>query len=227
MENLGPAGEFLRISEHYRRMSDGELLVLARQTSELTQVAQQALATEISQRRLKIPPEEHIDEPKEEPPEESLNPSGPDPVPDSNEPDPYDQDRQLVHMCSVWSLSDALQVQQLLDAAGIPFVMGPEKATNVDKVTSNFAEGVPVSIMQIGVPWARQALEYYEPKNEPASEHEKLPDLEVRCPKCHSTEIVFHDLIPEPATAPDSAAPRFEWTCDSCGHHWEDEGLVK
>jgi hypothetical protein len=52
------AGEWLRIAEHYRNMSDGELIVLARQKSASTPVAQQALAGEISNRRLIVPPEE-------------------------------------------------------------------------------------------------------------------------------------------------------------------------
>src|ERR1700733_5119202 len=52
------AGEWLRVAEHYRNMSDGELIVLARQKSALTAVAQQALRDEISNRRLIVPPEE-------------------------------------------------------------------------------------------------------------------------------------------------------------------------
>ncbi|HET6180054.1 MAG TPA: hypothetical protein VFE61_24245 [Candidatus Sulfotelmatobacter sp.] len=228
MENLGPAGEFLRISEHYRRMSDGDLLVLARQPSALTDVAQQALATEISQRRLKVPPEEVVEEPEEEPPEESLSLSTSELPTDPNEPGPYDEDRRLIDLCTVWSLADALQVQSLLDTAAIPFFMGNEKATGVDKVTSNFADGVVVRIMQIGFPWARSAMEHYEPKNDPTPRHvvEEISDAEVRCPKCHSTEVVFRDLIPDP-TAPDTTFPKYQWTCDSCGHHWEDDGLAK
>jgi len=56
MNNQGPAAEFLRISEHYRGLSDGELLDLAQDPSELTDVAQQAIANEISHRGLKVPP---------------------------------------------------------------------------------------------------------------------------------------------------------------------------
>ena len=41
-----------------RQLSDDELLGLARQTSGLTDVAQQVLTQEIVSRRLKIPPEE-------------------------------------------------------------------------------------------------------------------------------------------------------------------------
>ncbi len=50
--------------------------------------------------------------------------------------DPYAEDRELFEICAVWSLRDALQVQSMLDVAGIPFFMGEEKATGVDSVTS-------------------------------------------------------------------------------------------
>jgi hypothetical protein len=57
MDALDPVAEWRRLSELYRRMSDNELLVLARQSSELTDTAQQALAQEVSQRGLKLQPE--------------------------------------------------------------------------------------------------------------------------------------------------------------------------
>jgi len=214
MEGLDPAAEWLRLSERYRQMSDNELLALARHNSDLTDVAQQALAQEISQRRLKLQPEDPPASPPAEPP------------PDSSSS--YAEDRELVEICVVWSLSDALQVQTLLDRAGIPFFMGPEKATGVDAVSSNFVNGVSVKIMQIGLPWTGQILKNYTPANEPGpKQEEELSELPVRCPKCHSTEVVFERLITEPTTATDNFPPKFEWTCDSCGHHWEDEGIVE
>jgi len=213
MDNFGPAGEFLRISEHYRRMTDEELLAIARESSELTPDAQQALANELSQRRLKIPPEE--------PPA----PRYPVPAADPNNPSPYDEDRQLVTICTVWSLSDALQVQALLDRAGIPFYMGREMATGVDAVTSNFADGVNVQVMSIGWPWARTAMQNYEPKNDPTPREISEPDATpVRCPKCHSEEVIFEELVP--AGVADQSSPKYRWTCDSCGHEWEDDGGV-
>jgi hypothetical protein len=42
MDAFDPAGEFLRITERYRQMSDEELLVLVPQRSELTDVAHSA-----------------------------------------------------------------------------------------------------------------------------------------------------------------------------------------
>jgi DNA-directed RNA polymerase subunit M/transcription elongation factor TFIIS len=214
MEALDPAAEWLRLSEHYRRMSDNELLALARRNSELTDAAQQTLANEISARRLKQHPEEQpFPAPNPEPSDSSSS---------------YNQDRELVELCTVWSLSDALQLQTLLDRAGIPFYMGLEKAMGVDAVTSHFVNGVSVKIMRIGLPWAGQAMKNYEPANEPPPKRaEELKELLVHCPQCHSADVVFERLIPEPTTARDNSSPKFEWTCDACGHHWEDEGIAE
>ncbi len=209
METLDPASEWLRLSERYRQMSDAELLLLARDTSELIEGAQQALAQEISRRGLKPEPE-----------------APPAPPPDS--PDsPYADEREPVELCTVWSLADALQVQTLLDRAGIPFYMGAEKATGVDSVTSNFAEGVSVQIMRVGLPWARQAMQHYEPANEPGPKPEQeLREAPIRCPRCNSTEVIFERLDVTTGAA-DRSSAKFEWTCDACGHKWEDDGVVK
>jgi hypothetical protein len=213
MTDLDPAGEWRELSERYRGMSDEELVVLARQSPELTDVAQQALTQEISYRKLKLPPEETPPPPDHEPDPES----------------PYAEDRQLVELCTVWSLRDALQLQTLLDRAGIPFFMGPEKATGVDQVTSDFLKGVSVQIMRIGLPWTRQAMLNYEPADEPGpKQDQELEELPVLCPRCGSTEVVLGRLVTESPTAKDSSRhPQFEWTCDSCGHQWEDDGIVR
>jgi predicted nucleic-acid-binding Zn-ribbon protein len=223
MEKLGPAGEFHHLSEHYRGMSDGELLDLARQPSELTEMAQQALASEIAHRHLKVEPE------KPAPPQPQV--WTPPETPDAD--DPYDEDRRLVTLCTVWSQADAEQVQELLGAAAIPFFMGQEKATSVDAVTSNFAEGVDVAVMSIGLSWAREIMQHYEPINDQTPKEEKEEqdgELLVRCPKCRSTEVVFEELAApaEGKPSPQILSPQvFKWICDSCGHEWEDNGVLK
>jgi len=212
MEGLDPAAEMLQLSERYRQMSDGELLVLSGQSSELTEIAQHCLASEISRRGLESRPEEL--------------PATTDPPPPSDFPD--DEDRALVEICTVWSLSDALQLQTLLDRAGIPFFMGPEKARGVDAVTSDFVNGVSVRVMRIGLPWTNQALQNYTPANEPGPKQEiELCELPVRCPRCHSTEVIFDRLLTDPAAATGKSPTQYEWTCDSCGHQWKDDGTAK
>jgi hypothetical protein len=212
VEDPNPAAESLRLADRYRQMSDDDLLALARQKSELTDVAQQALASEVSQRRLKVQLED--------------SPVLPSPPPVSEFESIYEADRELVEIRTVWSLPDALQLQALLDTAGIPFFMGPEKATGVDAVTSSFSKGLSTQVMRIGSPWANQALRNYFPANEPpADPQEQVIDLSVYCPKCHSTEVIFDHIADEP---PNSEKPlsKFDWTCDDCGHRWQDEGFA-
>jgi DNA-directed RNA polymerase subunit M/transcription elongation factor TFIIS len=210
MQSLDPAEQWLRLTERYRQMTDEELTAIARRNSELTDVAQQALKQEISHRGLKLQPEQ------------ATTPTSPEPDPNSE----YAGDRELVDLCTVWSLSDALQMQTLLDRAGIPFFIGPEKATGVDAVTSNFANGVSVQIMSIGSQWAHQALQNYKPSNAQGPKEEDESDLAIHCPKCHSAEVTFEGLIPESAATTDNSSEKYGWTCDSCAHRWEDDGVV-
>jgi DNA-directed RNA polymerase subunit M/transcription elongation factor TFIIS len=235
VESLDPAIEYLRIAERYRQMSDEELQVIAEEPSDLTELAQQALASEVQHRGLKVEARKKgksSPSPIQPPPayfvheSPKLRDSAGYVFPDSDSS--YEEDRKLVDLCTVWSERDALKVQSILDVAGIPFFMGPEKATGVDEVTSKFADGVSVQIMKVGLPWAGPAMRHYEPEDEPGGKVEEEPgELFVRCPRCHSTEVVFGGLTSAPASADDDTSRKFEWTCDSCGHRWEDDGVAK
>lgn len=251
MGTLDPAGEYLRITERYRQMSDSELLILMPQSSQLTPMAQQALAAEVRSRGLKLEEDEPTSPGERRPvfydrhsqtfAGSSVRDSSPNNPSSANsgngdadgdldpgdEESSYDEDRKLVELCTVWSLADARQVQSLLDRAGIPFFMGAEKATNADAVTSNFAAGVSVQVMRIGLPWAGQALQNYAPANEPERKQEEPPpELSVQCPKCRSEEIVLEDVVPAAEDSPEKPST-YRWTCDSCGYEWEDDGTVK
>jgi DNA-directed RNA polymerase subunit M/transcription elongation factor TFIIS len=245
MDTLDPAGDFLRISERYRQMSDEEILVLMPQNSELTPFAQQALANEVRSRGLKA----EVDDEKpsapsqfrasqfkpppaffeRESPKFRNSASDDSPAADSSDDSDsaYEEDRKLVKLCTVWSVRDALKVQRILDVTGIPFFMGKEKATGVDGVTSNFSSGVGVQIMRIGMPWAMPAMVYYEPEDDPTPKEEQVDELPVHCPQCHSTEVVFEGRTSEPAVAADESSEKYQWTCDSCGYQWEDDGVAK
>jgi DNA-directed RNA polymerase subunit M/transcription elongation factor TFIIS len=211
MATLDPATEWRRLSELYRRMSEGELLALARTKSDLTEVAQGALADEIRLRRLKVEPDA---------------PPARRPIPETPADSPYYEDRQVVGVATVWSLADALQLQRLLDQAAIPFFMGTEKATSVDAVKSNFADGVPVGVMRIGWPWASQVLHHYHPANDPEPVPEELGDVAVQCPKCHSEDVILDEPVGEPAATEKDTPQQYGWTCDACGHRWKDDGVV-
>jgi DNA-directed RNA polymerase subunit M/transcription elongation factor TFIIS len=106
--------------------------------------------------------------------------------------------------------------------------MGAEKKTGVDRVTSNFTKGVAVQIMQIGLPWARQAMQYYEPEDDATPKETAEPgELTVRCPQCHSAEVVFEGGTSSLVVATDDSSQKYQWSCDSCGYQWEDDGVAK
>jgi DNA-directed RNA polymerase subunit M/transcription elongation factor TFIIS len=224
------AGEWLRLSEHYRGMTDGELIAIARDRSQLTEIAQQILAQELSQRKLTVEPEKQRNP---HPCAKDAQEWGTHPVDrktgdsahadDPYAADPYVEDRELVELVTVWSLRDALQVEGMLNVAGIPFFIGDEKATSVDSGTLNFSQGVSVKIMRIGWLWAVSALKYYEPKDVPKSEKQEWErEVDVRCPSCRSNDIVFEELV---QTA-NGASPKYRWTCSVCGNEWQDNGVA-
>lgn len=215
MATPGSAEESLRLAEHYRRLTDEEVIALAQQKDALTEAAQQALADEIRSRRLTVPP-----------PAPQV-PARPMPPPESaEEEDEYAEDRELVEVRKVWSQADALRLQRVLDVAGIPFYMGAEKATGVDAVTSNFTEGVSVKVMQVGAPWVYLVMENYFPKDGPPEpKYEDAKDVTIRCPRCRSTDVVFEELVEQQQDV--KAEPKYQWTCASCGKEWQDDGLAK
>ena len=53
--------------------------------------------------------------------------------------------------------------------------MGEGKATRAEAVTADFGKGVPVEVMQVGLPWAQQVMQNYEPADESATD-ENQPD---------------------------------------------------
>jgi hypothetical protein len=235
MDTHDAAGEYLRMAERYRQRSDEEILLLVPQNSELTRQAQEALASEVRQRGLKAEIKSDDEElaPRFPPPkfrferaDEIRNTSDLNLAEENLDDNPvYQEDRELVELCTVWSVRDALKIQTILDNASIPFFMGSEKATSVDNVTSDFAKGVVVQIMRIGRPWV--PMQNYFPEDDPTPEPEEPEEILMRCPLCHSTEVVFLDRTGEPPKLETDAPQKFRWTCDSCGNQWEDDGTVK
>lgn len=200
------AQESLRLANYYRQLTEGELLALANERDQLTEAAQQALSVEFLSRGLKMPA--------------STSAPAPDRVPLPKIPDTedeYAEDRRLEQIRTVWSEGDARRLQAVLDAWGIPFYLGEEKATSVDDVISNFNEGIPVMVMRVGVPWALEAMKNYFPQDERTEpSYADAGEIRMACPRCGSADVLFQELLGE----------KFRWTCDSCANTWEDEGLV-
>ena len=72
-------------------------------------------------------------------------------------------------------------------------------------------------------PRARKSIPEDDPNPIP---NEGLDELPVRCPKCHSTEVIFEGQT-SAVVATDATSQKYQWTCDACGHQWEDDGIVR
>jgi len=207
-----------QVSEHYRSLTDDELIAIAREKEDLTEVAQQALAAEIQSRKLEIP--------VEEPESDEIGPELPDPQRDPESP--YDEARELVQIETVYSRRDAQQLEGLLNEDGIPFYLGKEKATRSEDVKSDFSKGVPVAIMRIGLPYATRARMDFKPLDDPEGSLPEKPESEMKadplfCPKCRSEAVLLDSSRPDATLR---SGTRFLWRCEACGKRWEDDGVL-
>jgi DNA-directed RNA polymerase subunit M/transcription elongation factor TFIIS len=199
--------EWRRLTDQYSAMSDDELEAVANDGWELTDVAQQTLQSEISSRGLKI--QLKAAPPPSQPPEPSEA---------ADDFDPADLD--LVVAQRAWDLSAARQTKDTLDAAGIPSYLGPDNLVSVGQLTLDSAGGVDIKVRDVDHQHALQALA----KSAPSGTQAEEPDYVARCPKCHSSEIVFQSLDAEPGPGTPSGS-KFNWSCDACGYTWKDDGI--
>jgi hypothetical protein len=128
MEMVDRVEESRRLQESYTSKADEELQALGDESYELTELAQQALKSEIARRGLPFQPGEILTPP-------GLNP----------EPSELDSaELELVVVERVGDLAEARQVKSILDDAGIPSFLGPDNLDNVEAFpsSSSFGNGI-------------------------------------------------------------------------------------
>ncbi len=199
--------QWSNLVEAYAGMGDEELSSLAEQAYELTDLARQALQAEIKARSLDVSLVE-------------TSPNAPESA--AKEPrgdlDPAELD--LLPINRVWEADEAREIMKALYEAGIPAYLGPEYVEDVGDFRGNFVAGVDIQVRTVDQQRALAALAAVSPKTGDKTEDESYA---VHCPECDSGEVVFEELV---AAASDStAAQKFHWRCDSCGHEWEDDGV--
>ncbi len=224
MGEIDIAQEWRRLQGLYAAMSEEELEAIADESYELTDIAKQALKAEISRRGLQVivrlaPAPEKTQE-KEEP-HGDLDPA----------------DLELSHaLLRVWNPEEAGRVKALLNDANIACYFGPNLDEGVDRLQYPKDKGVEVKVPYAFIEPAQYALRDFL-----ADETEAIPDFSSRCPKCHSTEIVFlgldsdtteeHEETEDTDETEQTAAeqtgpdPKFNWSCDACGYQWKDDGV--
>jgi hypothetical protein len=215
MNDVDRVSQWRQLSEHYRRLTDEELIDLAKDPSELTDVAQQALMSEVTTRKLKVPPE-----PEEKP--------APRPIPETDPDSPYARDREFVEFATVFSPRDAQQLQSLLASSTAPILWGANQAATPEEASGNFSEGMSVRTMRVAIPWLRSTLAQFEPQDDPRPvEPENTEPVPVLCPECGSDQVFLDHTEQDPENPAKDQASTFAWECDACGHRWEDDGVTE
>jgi len=230
MAEIDIAQEWRRLQELYGGMAEEELEEVADQGYELTDIAKQVLHAEIARRHLKVivrlsPPE---------PEAEAEGDPGFDPA-----------NLDLGAAGSVDTQQQAAWVKKTLNDAGIPCYFGPDLLEDVHRVKFIPDKPVDVMVLKHDQPRVSQVLAYFQEKY-PSPPKPEPVEFVIHCPKCNSTEVML--LGPEndssegheqdedseavdgrsdrdPETARDVVGTRFIWSCDACGHQWQDDGI--
>ncbi len=209
MDGIDVKKEWSRLQELYSGMAEEELAAVAEDGYDLTDIAKQALRAEISRRELDIALNEVPPSPEADAPERL-----------GNDFDPAELD--LVTAFRVWDIAEARRVKEKLDAAFIPAYFGPSYIEKVDLLPPISEAGIDVNVRKGDRERARAAT---RDSLSPDAESEKDAEYVIRCPKCHSQEVVLQNFEPDPSGNESPLNSTYHWSCDACGHQWNDDGI--
>ncbi|MDR3792775.1 MAG: hypothetical protein P4L03_05270 [Terracidiphilus sp.] len=218
-----PSSELQRLADHYHAMYDGELLALAEDADGLTDVARQALASEMQSRDLQLPGSEE-------------RPSGGQrtstaPVHDAAFDAGAFAGMEAVPLSSGASSSFAQIAgeDQSGTSAEVDFTW---KTVLCECETVDQARLLQLALGKAGIEsWLEARREYprvlvaadeldaaREVANRPIPQEivdeltQGVPEFELgSCPACHAPDPILEDV-----------EPTNQWLCEACGHRWSD-----
>ncbi len=195
-----PEQERARLAGVYSGMSDGELEKIAAAAHELGEVAQEALAAEITRRDLNL--------------EIAPAPSA----------DVYEL-RNTITVRKFRDLPEALLAKGSLESAGIEAFLLDDNMIRMDWFISNLLGGIKLQVHPEDVGAATEILDQPTPEN---LEVDGVGDYQQpKCPNCRSLDIADQELnklvaygsayfgVPIPLQ-------KETWTCHACGHEWKE-----
>jgi Putative prokaryotic signal transducing protein len=204
MCSLDPEEERRRLTELYAHMADTELESIAGDSSELTEVARQAVENEIARRG-------------------GLKTDAAD-LPSVRGRDAVEL-ADLVSIRQLRDLHEALLAKGVLDSAGIECFLVDDNIVRMDWFISNLVGGIKLCVKREDAEAALDLLEQPIPDEfdvEGVGQYEQ-----PRCPKCESLDVAFEELnqsvayvsayvfVPIPLH-------RKGWVCHSCKQEWRD-----
>lgn len=200
-----PEQERDRIAGVYSRMSDEELERLARSGDEFTEIAREAFSEEAARRGLEIAAP-HSSKQLHAEPDKVIT---------------YDDSvvelHRTVTLRHYWYLPEALLAKGSLESAGIRAYVIDENMVRLDWFISNALGGLRLQVHEENVEEANAILSQPIPEVLQAEGVEEY--RQPRCPKCHSVNVSYRDMVRSLFTRGDLVA----WTCDTCGHTWEGD----
>lgn len=227
MSMIDPEQEKRRLADFYAGQMDGELEKVAAEAYELTELAREALRSELVKRGLtprfteqapiivKKEPEREVGDPTPSvPPEEEISGD-----------DGEFEFRNRILIRRFRDLPEALLAKGSLDSAGIDCALGDDNIVRMDWLWSNSMGGVKLFVDAEDASAANEIL------SQPIPEHLDVPGIgdyaQPHCPKCGSLDVNFQELEPAAYASLWVGVPlpfqRRAWRCRSCGAEWEDE----
>jgi hypothetical protein len=202
MPVVDPDQERRRLASFYAAMTDGELEELAEDVDSLTDLARQALETELERR--------------------NLDELGEVAVPTAGRLEA----RELIAIRTFRDLPEALLAKGAVESAGIECFLADDNLVRLDWFISNFVGGVKLLVDRQDADAAANVL------SQPIPEEFEVQGvgeyLQPRCPKCYSLDIAFEGLNkPVAYTSAYFGVPiplaRKTWKCFTCGRRWRDD----
>jgi len=185
----------------YREMTDGELLKLAAQSSELSDFAWEALEDELDRRGLELPE--------------------PESPPDTKMPGK----RNLLMLKRFRDLPEAMLAKGKLAFEGVESYLADDNTVRMDWLWSNLLGGVKLLVTPEDAEAATRILA--EPIPEEIDFEGPSEYRQPRCPNCQSLDINFEELYKPIAYGSlfvNFPIPlrRTGWICQTCRHVWEE-----
>jgi hypothetical protein len=226
MAQINPHEERRRLAEFYAGQIDGELEKVASQAYELTDLALEALKTEVARRGLTlkfVDTRPVIATRKAEP--QPGDPQPPDPPASEDSGDGELVLRDMVTLRQFRDLPEALLAKGCLDSAGIDCALVDQNMIRLDWFISNLLGGVKLQVNRDDAAVAEEVL------SQPIPENFDVSGIGVydqpHCPKCQSLDVTYKELnnlsyltaylnVPIPMH-------RRAWHCKACNAEWEDE----
>ncbi len=224
MARTDPELERKRLIEFYSKQMDGELEEVAAQAYDLTDLAREALRTEMARRSLGAA----FVEQAPVAPVPSARPGDPPPEPPRTLPLPGGklELQDMVTIRKFRDLPEALFAKGSLESAGIECAMLDDNMVRLDWFISNLLGGVKLQVRQEDASIAEEILSQPIPENFDVT---GIGDYEQpRCPKCQSLDVNFQEVAPAAYVSAYVNVPipfhRRAWRCHSCDAEWEDDG---